>query len=139
MNTIANVGEKVYWVLISVRNTKTGDVVKLKWIDLPWAVRSKWDWYFKYRAALAQVQNPRCLVDYHWGSEQASDSQAAVHRKNVVRAKKGKITEYTNKIARARSEWKQLFPIEQEPFWQRITTKLDRLKAELAELESVSA
>lgn len=132
---IANVGEKVYWVIITLRNTKTGDSQKLRWADLPWPVRAKWDWYFKYRAALAQVQHPRWDVHLAWGSDIATPVQAATHRRNVLRARKAKITEIANKLERARREWKQMFPIENEAFWQKATAKLERLKGELAELE----
>ena len=40
----------------------------LRWegYSLEWAV--KWKWYFKYRAALWKVQNPRLEIDEKWGT-----------------------------------------------------------------------
>ena len=55
-------GEVVHWVLIEVCK-KYGDKVEfIKWSDLPFSVRNKWDWYFKYRAALLQVKYPKYYV-----------------------------------------------------------------------------
>ena len=136
--TINHVGEQVYWVLVSICNTKTGERKKLHWADLPWAVRSKWGWYFKYRAALAQVQYPRWDVQFSWGSCEATGAQLARHRRNVVRAKKAKITEYENKMRRWKAEWTQLFPIEEQPFWAKAAAKIERTRLELAEAEKLA-
>jgi hypothetical protein len=87
-DTTRHVGEKLYWVIISARNTNSGQSKLLRWVDLPWEVRSKWDWYFRYRAALVQVQHPRWHIDFSWGSEDATGVQLARHRQNVLRAKR---------------------------------------------------
>lgn len=132
-SVIPNVGEKVYWVLVQARNTATGQVKKLHWKDLPWPVRTKWDWYFKYRAALLQVQNPRWQVHMHWGDAVPSTEQLLTHRRNVVTAKKGRLTQAINAVEKAKEEWSSLFPIEQDPAYKRAQQEIDRRRRELSE------
>lgn len=138
-DSLSHVGAAVYWVTVTIRDPAAGVGTRLRWADLPWFVRTKWDWYVKYRAALAQVQHPRLLVELAWGSAPATGRQLARHRQNVRRAKKAKISEITNKLGQARAHWHNLFPIEQDPLWDRAVAKLDRLKAELLELENEAA
>lgn len=135
MASTQHVGEVVHWVKIDMHHIATGQRETLWWCDLPWHVRSKWNWYFQYRYGLAIVQHPRWLVNFHWGNGPATGAYLAAHRRNVVRAKKAKITEYTNKMAKWRVEWRSLFPIENEEFWQKALAKIERTRQELAEAE----
>ncbi len=131
-------GEVVHWVLIKVCLKYGGDKVEfIKWSDLPFPVRYKWDWYFKYRAALLQVKYPKYYVEIRWGNAEPQGIQAVNILKNKMRAKKAKVTEYSNKIARAVENWSELFPIDEEPIYKKTVEKLNRLKSELQELEKI--
>ena len=56
-----NVNEVVHWYIVKVLNDKREVVECLKWSGLKWELRIKYDWYFKYRAALLQIKYPRFL------------------------------------------------------------------------------
>lgn len=104
---------------------------------MPWAVRSKWNWYFRYRHALLQVQYPQFKVESTWGNYEVKQEHI-VHLqsiKNRIVAKRRKITEINNKLEKARKHWDELFPIETNPLYHKAIKKLDRIKQELIELE----
>jgi hypothetical protein len=124
-----------YWVVIRAYATPGRQQRHcLRWLGLTWEVRCKWAWYFRYRTALLQVQHPRLEVEMTWGKTPKANYEE-LERVNNIRAKKAKITETSNKLAKAREGWKQLFPIETHPSYQKAMAKLERLKAELADLE----
>ena len=120
-----------HWVKITVLNPDNRRLIIFQfWADLTWEVRCKWAWYFRYRAARYQVQFPRAEVNLSWGNTPKANYQEIDHL-NKVRAKKAKVTEVSNKIAKAVAGWNQIFPIEQDAIYQQACAKLDRLKAEL--------
>lgn len=128
-----------HWVAINARTKMGGDMIEhLRWDNMSFDVRCKWDWYFKYRAALIQVKHPRAHVEFLWGHEQAKGALLENIHKNRIRAKKGKITEVENKLQKAREIWNELFPIEDYEPYQRACSKLFNLKNELRELEEQS-
>jgi len=127
-----------HWVTIIVSTKMGGDRIEvLRWDKLPWDVRCKWSWYFKYRAALLQVKYPKAEVDHSWGNESATGNLLANIKSNQIRAKKGKITEIKNKLELARENWSELFPIEDYEPYQKAMAKLFRLNTELKEMEEL--
>jgi len=127
-----------HWVKITVKSKMGGDTIEvLRWDNLPWDVRSKWSWYFKYRAALLQVKYPKSEVDYSWGNESVTGNILTNIKSNQIRAKKGKITEIKNKLELARENWNELFPIDDDEMYQKCMAKLFRLNTELKEMEEL--
>jgi hypothetical protein len=122
--------DHTYWVMIVVRQSEGGErICWRKWDNLPWAVRSKWNWFFTYRAARYQVQYPRANVVLKWGIKPKTDIEL-IQLKNKLAAKRGKITETANKIAYVEKNWVSLFPLETEPKYQEAVAKLARLREE---------
>ena len=126
-----NVNERVHWYLIRVTTRLGGDLVEwIKWEGLPWAVRCKWNWYFKYRAALLQVKYPRYEVTCSWGNEPATGKTLEQSLRQKLSAKKGQLTKFKSLLFQARANWSELFPIEHEPDYQKAVAKIDRLERE---------
>lgn len=121
----------VHWFNIKVLNQKREVVEFLSWSGLKWELRLKYDWYFKYRAALLQVKYPKFEVQTFWGNEPAKGKTLEDIRKNKIRAKKSKITEYKNKLKKAEASWSSLFPIEDDIDYQKAVKKIERLESEL--------
>jgi hypothetical protein len=133
------VNASTFWVIIRVEERMGGArLAFLKWDGLSWEMRNKWGWYFKYRAALAQVQHPRAYVEMSWGDTPKPNSEQ-INRTNQIRAKKAKITEISNKMRVVRDAWQQMFPVEEHPKYKAAATKLARLQRELVELQGEEA
>jgi hypothetical protein len=112
------------------------DIVSLSWEDLPFPIRMKYDWYFKYRAALLQVENPRATVQiFSWKGHAEGRSEINIIA-GRMRAKKAKVTEYRNKLARAEKAWTDLFPIQEDPLYIKALAKVERLEHEHEKLKS---
>lgn len=105
--------------------------------DLPYEVAIKWHWYFKYRAALIQVNNPRWYVELTSGSHEFVMPIEEKRRllKDKITAKKAKITKVINEFERVKREWVSIFPIEQDHRYEPTVLKIEELKNELKSLE----
>lgn len=126
-----NVNDRVHWYMIKVKTKMGGDLVEwIKWEGLPWATRCKFNWYFNYRAALLQVKYPKYEVEKSWGNEPATGKTAKQILKQKVSAKKGQLTKFRSLLFQARANWDQLFPIEEDPDYQRAKAKVDRIEKE---------
>ncbi len=106
----------------------------------------RWMWYFKYRAALLTVKYPRGTIIVDQGSRQPKCEEevnfiAITKLRNRVRAKKGKITEYRNKIKQFEEGWKErypiagLVPIDNDEGYNNAREKVFRLQGELLSME----
>ena len=126
-----------HWVSIRVF-TRFGNgelLEELYWGNLRFEIRTKYDWYFKYRAALMQVKYPKRYVEFLWGNQKPTGKTLVQILRNKLIRKKGKITEFTNKKNRAEAKYDELFPIEQHPVYVKFLEKLNRLKVEKDILE----
>lgn len=127
--------ENVHWVTIKVKQTHQATIedylLILKWDNLPWAVRTKWNWYFRYRAALAQVHHPRCIVEFSWGNQPAQGKQLKQIRKERLSRAKAAVTKIKNQLAGAVREWNSLFPIEEDNAYKKAIAKMERKIADL--------
>jgi len=128
---VLSVSDVVHWFNIKVINHKRDIVEFLSWSGLKWELRLKYDWYFKYRAALLQVKYPKFEVQTYWGNEPATGKTLEEIRQGKIRAKKSKITEYKNKLKKAELNWSSLFPIQDDIDYQRAVEKIKRLEFEL--------
>lgn len=131
-----DVTDVVHWYTIKVIDNHRNVIECLCWSKLPWEVRTKWAWYFKYRAALLQVKYPRFNVESYWGHEPAQGKGLEQIVKNKIKAKKAKVTEYKNKLELAKKTWNFLFPIEQDESYIKAVQKINKLEFELRALES---
>lgn len=124
----------VHWFKVIVINEKRETIECLLWSGLKWEIRLKWDWYFKYRAALLQVKYPRMEVISTWGNEPATGKTLDEIKRDKVRRKKAKITEYKNNVERVKRNWTSLFPIEDDPHYNAALRKISNLEKELETL-----
>lgn len=98
---------------------------------------AKWMWFFKYRAALYQVANPKHIVDFRTGSfDYVPPIEQKIKKlKDDIQGKKATITKIENRMKKGKAEWNELFPIEQDRFYIQAGDKVARLKTELQILE----
>jgi hypothetical protein len=126
-----SVSDVVHWYNIKVLNHKRDLVEFLSWSGMKWDLRLKYDWYFKYRAALLQVKYPKFEIQSYWGNEPATGKTLEEIRQSKIRSKKSNITESKNKLNKAKDNWSSLFPIEDDIHYQRAVEKIKRLEFEL--------
>ena len=126
------VTDKSFFFKITAITKYNGDVVEqFNWEQLTWELRKKYDWYFKYRAALLQVKYPKYEILVTWGNEPAKDKTLEAIIKNKLISKKRKLTEYKNKLRKAESEWDSIFPIEDDFMYKRCKSRINYLECEL--------
>ena len=93
----------------------------------------RWQWFFEYKAALIKVNNPKTNVKYEVGTY-IYELPEPLYFKKLVNLIRAKITEFENKFANAIKNWDEIFPIEEHPYWARITQKQKKLNFELNSL-----
>lgn len=120
----------------------------LSWKGMPFKMVQKWDWYFRYRAALMQVKYPRFRVDFVMTSRKAEgrslkriDIETREKRKIVVKRVVTKCRNAINKYLE--EQHKTLIPNMENPKYlktidklAKYTSELDQLDLELKELNS---
>lgn len=126
----------VFNVYLKVRTKRANgeNIAFHKWEDLTLQLLVRYDWYFKYRAALYQVKYPKAFVEYSRFKHEAKGNQLQIALRNRWIAKKRKVTEWTNRIARAEAEYNELFPIEEHKVYIKAVAKLAKLKLEFIEM-----
>lgn len=133
-----NIGniEYRYWVVIKLMTKEhNGDIVQvLRWDELTFAVRLKWDWYFRYRAALLKVQHPKMWVNFSDGNmEYREIPQEELNRKRLI-PKKAQLTKWRNLLRQAEQNWTSMFPIEEDEDYIKALCKVKNLEKEIEEL-----
>jgi hypothetical protein len=135
IDQVINADLRSHWVKITVKKTIGSEpMITIIWETLRWELRQKYDWYFKYRRALLQVQNPKMWVEMTWGNDPSVGKPLAEALSNKIRNRKAKITEYTGKLKQAERTWVYLFPIQDDANYQKAVAKIEKAKAELEEL-----
>lgn len=104
--------------------------------DFPFQLFMKWQWLFRYRAALYQVQNPKHHVDLTTSSY---DFVPPVEMQiksltNKIAARKRIITQWQTKVKSLEAEWNQLFPIEEQEFHIKSLAKIEKALNEYHQL-----
>lgn len=92
---------KVFGRCVTVRKTLGSEIIhSLIWKDIPFKNLIKWEWYFRYRAALMQVKYPRYHVDYQqWSYEAEGRCKERIEYDNAKRrltTAKRMVTKITN-------------------------------------------
>lgn len=114
------------------------DVVKV-WSGLTLQQMVKYDWHFRRYACFQQIQNPKNKYFFVVNRipTPLEAKQAEIKSvKNKLTAAKAKVTEITNKIEVAKAAWGKLFPIEEEPNYQKAMSKLFTKKQLVIKLEN---
>jgi len=83
---------------------------------------------------LLQVKYPKFEVQATWGNEPAQGKTLEKIRKDKISGKKATITKHKNSLKKAKDNWASLFPIEDDPDYQRSIEKIGRLEIELQSL-----
>lgn len=113
------------------------EVDKLEWFFFPDALKKRWKWYFRYRAALLQVQYPKYDVEIKYSTADIKSNQQQMNlllRK--VSAKKRKVTEFFNKSEKVKQNHTELFPITENPLYIKLKAIEKRKRDELEVLEN---
>lgn len=129
----------VHWVKIVVFKKGYGsEVIKtIIWDGLPFPLRTKWDWYFKYRAALEQVNNPRSHVHFTWGNTPAEGKPLTQQLKDRLTSRKALVTKTENAIRKYENANQKLLIWEKETdeMYQKALEKLSNYRDEMHEAE----
>jgi len=109
----------------------------MKWDGLSFAQANKYDWYFRYRAALFQIETPQQFIEIRkWNYPHVDPVKVQLLRlQNKLIAAKGAVTKIEGQLTLARNNWNALFPIEEEPLWGKAQEKLERKRKEVREIE----
>ena len=106
-----------------------------RWDNLRFELLSKYEWYFRHIAAKYQLANPQKVVYFSYYRTVVGHT-INTEKKQIedkIINLKGRITKDKNNLKKAVEFWNQLFPIEQDPQYQKaiqaITAKEDRLKS----------
>lgn len=93
----------------------------------------RWKWYFEYRAALLRVKYPKAFIEFTHGPYEyiLPEQEYKTKLENNIKAAKAKLTEYSNKIAKAKANWMEMFPIEDHPGWRKISEKQEYYRLRL--------
>lgn len=131
------VDHQLYGVSIIVREKQQyrETIERISWRDLSLAQLTKWRWYFQYRAALLRVKYPRFHHELNEFRYQAEGPKLEQILRQRVATKKRMLSQFRNKIASARSEWPEMFPIEDHPHYARIIEKERQYEEELLEAQ----
>jgi len=107
------------------------------WTGFRFEQYNKYRQWFRYRAALIQVQHPKQYVEvYEYHYQHVPEKEEMQKRlQNKLKSAKAKHTEYTNKMNRARQGWKELFPIEDHPAYQKAMEKVQEKQMQIIELQ----
>ncbi len=101
----------------------------------------RWNWFFKYNAALLQIKYPKYDVDVKWGAKKPDlieDFNVLKHRKakKDITTCKRMITKYENAISQYIDIQQQtLIPDWENSKYQKALLTLEKYKSRLAELK----
>jgi hypothetical protein len=96
----------------------------------------KYDWLFRRRAALLQLEHPKSVIFFGIIRQEADPVKARkVVLTNRMRNAKAKVTEFENKMATARQKWNQLFPIDDYEPYQKVAARLFQKRQQLHDLQ----
>ena len=128
---------KAFYRRIEVRNRLGGEIIEtMEWKNMRMDTVLKWEWYFKYRAALLQVKYPKYRVDFIKYSKEPVDltkEQIQLkQKKSRTTTCKRMITKINNKILQYEAEQnKTLLPDWENEHYLKAKRKLSNYKKEL--------
>jgi hypothetical protein len=129
--------ETIHWRSVVVYKGSCANPMQIKhklvWEGLTLEMVLKWSWYFEYRQALLKVQYPRQKVALLMGNYQIPAREPEFRRRYYAR--KGKLSKVLNAFEKVRKDWNSLFPIEDDPRYQRTIEKIEEERAKLAAMK----
>lgn len=107
------------------------------WKDFPFHIFMKWQWYFRYRAALIQVANPKLFVELRTFSYTyvPTFEEERKRAKDRLTAKKAKVTSWHKKVAAYRASWTYLFPVDDDADFIAALAKVKKAEDELTDMQ----
>lgn len=115
--------------------------VIMVWENLPFATYGKFKWYFRYRAALIQIQHPKRLVEIIPTITRVSKMEGErITIRNKIISAKAQITKIENAIAKhTESHQPTIFePTFQDTIaYKKAADKLDQVRLKLKHLEGI--
>lgn len=115
-----------FWVVLEAhkKGFHASDPDRLmKWEGLTFQQRMRWEWYFRYRAALLQVEHPRWLIELRHGRVEVTMTEAekaAQRLENKIRKAKADLTQATNRIERYKANYRGMFAIEEDAVYRAL-------------------
>lgn len=136
---MTSVHQKLHGFIIKVYDSPypSGKIVQvLRWSGFKFDCFRRWQWYFRYRTALCQVQHPKSYVDARRFEEDADAATLEKLQNKKLSALRAKVTKWRNVLKKAEREWSELFPIGEDKDYQRAVAKLKAAECELENLEN---
>lgn len=131
---------EAFYRRIEVHTRLGGELIEtMEWQNMRFETVCKWEWYFRYRAALLQIKYPKFKVELLKYSKEPID----LTKEQIEKAQKQKrattckrmITKITNKILQYEAEQnKTLLPDWDNEHYKKAKRKLSNYKKELRTL-----
>ena len=138
----SHIAIRAYWRRIEVREKLGRDVIEfMHWRNMSFRIVYKYDWYFKYRAALLQIKYPKYRVDLimgnHPAEEKTKEHLENEYRKRKITTAKRMITKISNQIdSYIKEQEATLIPYYDNEHYRKAVIKLNKYKNELKELQN---
>ena len=130
-------GQTAYQFIIFKGNAGEELKVMSKWTDMPFDIYHRWMWYFRYRAALYQVQEPKAYITTMYGVQKDNIKKTTADKflQNKIVKAKANISRFENKLTRFRNSYSELFPIEEHETFIKLNIRIDGYKTRLSLLQ----
>lgn len=94
--------------------------------DMKMEFFNRWNWFFRYRAAKYQVQNPKKRIIYENGSYDYTLPEVELYEKvkNHYIGAKRMLTQMNNQLNKIKKNYNEMFPIEELPVWEKNMKKM---------------
>lgn len=105
---------------------------------LTFQILMKYDWYFRYLAAMQQVKTPKFFVQIE-KIEYIVENKEEVklkHLKNNLKSAMGNLTKNINAMERIKRNWSELFPYYEDIYYQKAVNKIEKYKSKVIEIEN---
>lgn len=125
------------WLIMEVSGRSR--TVQNEWTGLHLQQMTRFAWYFRYRAALLQISNPRSKIYMEINKTyETIDQRTDLIRtiKNKTTNAKAKLTQATLRLNAITSGWSELFPVDQHPHYDKVINELEQRRERIRELES---
>ena len=99
----------------------------------------RWKWYFEYRAALLRVKYPKGYIKLETGTYEyvLPEDKYLEKVRNSYLSDKRQLTKFKNQLNAIRKNWNELFPIEENPDWIKVTKKLEWYQSQYEKSKSL--
>lgn len=133
----------LYYFRIEVYESGSIQVEQLFWNDLPYYIRTKYDWYFEYRAALLRIKYPRYRHVIIMGSYRKETKDIVKIKETQLKKAITRVSFMERNLELYRLMYCELFPIEDDPNYKKALQVLDnkrenvnKIKRELNQLNN---